>query len=86
MHRMAGNTPLTHLTFLQDCIVSPMEHRSHVIHKLHISDSISLMEAVWHLSSFCVFAVIWSYDLTMTRAEGGYMQVRAAEVQKCPYQ
>lgn len=44
------------------------------------------MEAVWHLSSFCVFAVIWSYDLTMTRAEGGYMQVRAAEVQKCPYQ
>lgn len=65
MHRMAGNTPLTHLTFLLDCIISPIEHRSHVIHKLHVS----LMEAVWYLSSFCVFAVIWSYDLWQEQRE-----------------
>lgn len=53
-----------------------MEHGSHVIHKLHIS----LMEVVWHLNSFCVFGVIWPYDLTMTRAEEGYMQVRGTKV------
>lgn len=44
------------------------------------------MEVVLYLSSFCVFAIIWSYDLTTIRAEGGYMQVRAAGVQSCPYQ
>lgn len=59
-----------------------MEHGIHVINKLHIS----LVEVVWYLSSFCVFAVIWSYHLTTVRAEGGYMQVRAAGVQRCPYQ
>lgn len=44
------------------------------------------MEVVWYLSSFCVFAVIWSYHLTIVRAEGGYRLVRAAGVQRCPYQ
>ena len=79
---MAGNTTLTHLTFLLDCIISPVEQGSHVIHKLHIS----LIKVVSYLSPLSVCAVIWSYGLTMTGAEGSYMQVRAAGVQKCPYQ
>lgn len=53
-----------------------------MIKKLHIS----LIKVVWYLSPLSVCAVIWFYSLTMTGAEEDYMQVRAAGVQKCPYQ
>lgn len=59
---MAGNTTLTHLIFLLDCIISAVEQGSYAIHKLHIA----LIKVVWYLSPLSVCAVIWSYGLTMT--------------------
>lgn len=91
MHRMAGNTPLTHLTFLLDCIVSPMEHRSHVIHKLHIS----LIPYLWwkrfgiwvhfvSLLSFGLMILLWQEQREATCRLGQlrYKNVHTNEQQK----